>query len=47
MKPYTIFYEYQSKTYFNVWDAETLEYAILDAKYQLEDCKIGYQRTFD
>ena len=41
-KPYTIFYDYQGKTYFNVWDAETMEDAIMDAKYQLEDCKTGY-----
>lgn len=42
MKPYTIFYDYNRKTYINVWEAETLEDAILNAKYQLEDCKTGY-----
>ncbi len=42
MKPYTIFYDYQGKIYTNVWEAETLEDAIMDAKYQLEDCKTGY-----
>lgn len=42
MKPYTIFYDYNRKTYHNVQEAETLEDSILDAKYQLEDCKQGY-----
>lgn len=42
MKPYTIFYDYNGETYHNVWEAETLEDAIMDAKYQLEDCKTGY-----
>ena len=42
MKPYTIFYDYNGKTYHDMWDAETLEDAIMDAKYQLEDCKTGY-----
>ena len=42
MKPYTIFYNYNGKTYSNVWEAENLEDAIMDAKYQLEDCKRGY-----
>lgn len=42
MKPYTIFYDYNGKTYHNVWEAKTLEDAIADAKYQLEDCKQGY-----
>ena len=41
-KSYTVFYDYQGKTYSNVWDAESLEDAILDAKHQLEDCKTGY-----
>ena len=42
MKPYTIFYDYNGKTYHDIWDAENLEDAIIDAKYQLEDCKRGY-----
>ena len=42
MKPYTIFYDYEGTTYHDIWDAETLEDAIMDAKYQLEDCKRGY-----
>ena len=42
MKPYTIFYDYNGKTYHNVWEAKTLEDAIADAKYQLEDCKQSY-----
>ena len=42
MKPYTIFYDYNGKTYHDIWDAENLEDAIMDAKYQLEDCKRGY-----
>ena len=41
MKSYTIFYDCDGKTYHNVWEAESLEDAILNAKYQLEDCNAG------
>lgn len=38
MKTYTIFYEHKGRTYSDVWNSDNLDDAILDAKYQLEDC---------
>ena len=41
MNTYTIYYSHDGEVYHNVWEGETLEDAILSAKYQLEDCGTG------
>ena len=41
MHIYEIYYLVNNKEYHTPYEAETFEDALLDAKYQLEDCK-GY-----